>query len=268
MPSVFSPGGAIDDVVGVEVTIDGMLVVADRMGLKDFPSCLGIWQNIPSAEVRQIVWGQVRRDLTEQGVLDGLGNPHPSVAAMVDTISGPDRTLEARWFRRTGTGSTLARFVVCRKGERHVLATRNGDLLSLQLLAPQMGLADMVTVALGPGEPAEVDPSTADAASVAACRTPEDLVRIGVPSTSAHTFAAIIAAPDSWVEITASERLPGGTFTRTRVAVGIADSRHGRLVSVPRYISGKLHGSFLSGTTESLQRALDGLVEFLPSKSW
>ncbi|PRC47508.1 ESX secretion-associated protein EspG, partial [Mycobacterium sp. ITM-2017-0098] len=29
-----------------------------------------------------------------------------------------------------------------------------------------------------------------------------------------------------------------------------------------------LYGSFLPGTQENLQRALDGLMEFLPSKAW
>ena len=36
-----------DDVVGVEVTIDGMLVIADRLHLVDFPLALGIRPNIP-----------------------------------------------------------------------------------------------------------------------------------------------------------------------------------------------------------------------------
>ena len=45
-----------DDVVGVEVTIDGMLVIADRLHLVDFPLSLGIRPNIPYEEQRKIVW--------------------------------------------------------------------------------------------------------------------------------------------------------------------------------------------------------------------
>ena len=77
----------IDDVVGVEVTIDGMLVIADRLGHSEFPTALGIRLNIPQPELREIVWEQVARDLTAQGVLDTFGRPHPEVAAMVDTLS-------------------------------------------------------------------------------------------------------------------------------------------------------------------------------------
>ena len=46
----------IDDVVGVEVTIDGMLVIADRLHLMDFPVALGIRLNIPQQDLRDIVW--------------------------------------------------------------------------------------------------------------------------------------------------------------------------------------------------------------------
>src|SRR5829696_615561 len=106
-----------DDVVGVEVTIDGMLVIADRLHLMDFPVALGIRLNIPQEELRNIVWEQVARDLTAQGVLDIFGEPHPEVAAMVDTLSRADRTLEGRWWRRD-VGGKMVRFVVCRKDTR------------------------------------------------------------------------------------------------------------------------------------------------------
>jgi hypothetical protein len=103
-----------DDVVGVEVTIDGMLVIADRLHLMDFPVALGIRLNIPQQDLRAIVWEQVTRDLTAQGVLDLFGEPHREVAAMVDTLSRADRTLECRWWRRD-VGGRMVRFVVCRK---------------------------------------------------------------------------------------------------------------------------------------------------------
>jgi hypothetical protein len=101
-----SPPTHFDDVVGVEVTIDGMLVIADRLNLMDFPVALGIRLNIPQEELRKIVWEQVERDLTAQGVLTIFGEPHPEVAAMVDTLSRADRTLEGRWWRRDVGGNT------------------------------------------------------------------------------------------------------------------------------------------------------------------
>ena len=266
-PLTAGRAGLTDDVVGAEVTIDGMLLIADRLHLVDFPVVLGIRPNIPQEDLRNIVWDQMQRDLTAQGVLDHFGQPHPTVAAMVDTLSRPDRTLEGRWWRRD-IGGVMVRFAVCRKGERHVIAARDGDLLVLQLVAPQVGLAGMVTAVLGPAEPADVEPMTGVAAELQGCTTAAQLANQGVSATAARVYAEIIGDPGSWAEITAGQRHPGGTSTRTDVAAGVIDSPMGRLVSLPRRVGGELYGSFLPGSQENLQRALDGLLEFLPAGAW
>jgi hypothetical protein len=108
-PLTVARDGLFDNVVGVEVTIDGILLIADRLHLMDFPMALGIRPNIPQEDVRDLVWDQVQRDLTAQGVLDHSGQPHPAVAAMVDTLSRADRTLEGRWWRRD-VGGVMVRF--------------------------------------------------------------------------------------------------------------------------------------------------------------
>jgi hypothetical protein len=257
----------VDDVVGVEVTIDGMLVIADRLHLVDFPVALGIRPNIPQEDLRDVVWEQVQRDLTAQGVLDHNGQPHPGVATMVDAVSRADRTLECRWWRRD-VGGTMVRFVVCRKDETHVVVARDGDMLVLQLVAPQVGLAGMVTTVLGPAEPASVEPLTGVASELAECTTAAQLSRHGVPPAQARIYAEIVSNPTSWVEIIATQRHPGGTTTHTPAAAGVLDSEHGRLVSLPRRVGGELYGSFLAGTQQNLQRALDSLVELLPAGSW
>jgi hypothetical protein len=256
-----------DDVVAVEVTIDGLLVIADKLNLMDFPTSLGIRQNIPLLELRDMVWDQVTRDLTAQGILNVFGDPHPEVAAMLDTLSRADRTLEGRWWRRD-VGGKMVRFTVCRKGDRHVVAARDGDMLVLQRVAPQVGLAGMVNVVLGAAPPADVEPLTGVASKLGDCTTANQLAQFGIAPPSARIYADAIAEPKSWVEITANERHDGGTFTQTDVAAGVLDARQGRIVSIPRRVNGELYGSFLAGTTENLQRALDGLLEFLPSRSW
>ncbi|MHA3018696.1 ESX secretion-associated protein EspG [Mycobacterium sp. BMJ-28] len=256
-----------DDVVAVEVTIDGMLVIADRLNLVEFPISLGIRPNIPQPELRDLVWEQVARDLTAQGVLDVFGAPHPEVAAMTDTLARPDRTLEGRWWRRD-VGGKMVRFVVCRKGERHVIAARDGEMLVLQRVAPQVGLAGMVMAVLGSATPADVEPMTAVTSQLADARTPNQLAQFGIAQSSARVYAQATAEPDSWVEITANERHSGGTYSQAGVAAGVLDSAAGRIVSIPRRVNGELFGSFLPGTQENLQRALDGLVEFLPSGTW
>lgn len=257
-----------DDVVGVEITIDGMLVIADRLHLVDFPTSLGIRPNIPYEDQRTLVWDQVARDLTAQGILTPFGDPHPEVAAMVDALSRPDRTLDCRWWRRDA-GDKMVRFAVCRKGGRHVVAARDEDMLVLQRVAPQTGLAGMVNVVIGSATPANVEPLTGIATKLAEARTAEQLSTFGLPASSARIYAEATSKPDSWVEITASERHPGGTYSHAGVGAGVLDSSvFGRIVSIPRRVNGELYGSFLPGTEDNLQRALNGLVEFLPSRAW
>jgi hypothetical protein len=177
MSDLYNPGRGsthVDDVVAVEVTIDGMLVIADRLHLAEFPPAMGIRPNIPQLDLRDLVWDQVARDLTAQGVLDVFGAPHPEVAAMVDTLSRADRTLEGRWWRRD-LGGKMVRFVVCRKRDRHVVVARDGDMIVLQRVAPQVGLAGMVTAVLGPGTPADVEPLTGLASKLGESRTANQL---------------------------------------------------------------------------------------------
>lgn len=256
-----------DDVVAVEVTIDGMLVIADRLGLEEFPPSLGIRPNIPQPELRDEVWEKVASDLTEQGVLDVHGRPHPEVAAMADSLSRSDRMLEGRWWRRD-VGGKMVRFVVCRKGDRHVIAARDGDLLVMQRVAPQVGLAGMVQAVMGVAEPAAVEPMTGVSSRLAESRSPNQLAQFGIAPTSARIYAEATANPSSWVEITATERHSGGTYTQADVAAGVLDSPLGRIVSIPRKVNGELFGSFLPGTQDNLQRALDELMTFLPSGAW
>jgi hypothetical protein len=267
MPGTY-PAGPADlhaDVVGVELTIDGMLVVADRVDLAEF-TALGIRANIGDEDLRALVWDQVRRDLIGQGVLDGQGYPDPAVAQMIDALGRAERTLECRWFRRAD--ATMIRFVLCRRGECQVIAVRDGDLVVLQRFAPQVALADMVTSVLGPAEPAEVEPLTGLAAELAECTTAAQLAAHGVGAASARRYAEITGDPVGWVEITATQRHPGGTSTAAGVAAGVLDSAWGRVVSLPRRVGGELYGSFLPGSTENLQRALDGLLGFLPAGGW
>ncbi len=141
-------------------------------------------------------------------------------------------------------------------------------MLVLQRVAAQVGTAAMVTAVLGEATPADVEPLTAVSDRLANSRTSNQLSQFGIAPASARTYAEATADPESWVEITANERHAGGTYSDAGVAAGVLDSKQGRIVSLPRRVNGELYGSFLPGTQGNLQRALDALVEFLPSRTW
>jgi hypothetical protein len=270
MTSYLQNAGAealIDDVVAAELTVDGVLVVADRLGIGDFPTVLALRLNIPFPDLRETVWEQVARDLTAQGILTAYGEPHPAVADMLHTLSRSDRTLEGRWWRRD-RGGEMTRFAVSRRGDRHVIAVRHGELVVLQRVSSKVGLAAMVAAVLGSGDSADVEPLTGLAATLGQCRTADQLGQFEIGLASARTYAALIAEPASWSEIIVTQRHPGGTVTHTDVAAGVLDGPQGRIVSIPRLVNGELYGSFLPGSDANLQRALDGLVQFLPAGAW
>lgn len=105
-------------------------------------------------------------------------------------------------------------------------------------------------------------------AELAECTTASQLTQYGIAPASARVYAEIVGNPTGWVEIVASQRHPGGTTTQTDAAAGVLDSKLGRLVSLPRRVGGDLYGSFLPGTQQNLERALDGLLELLPAGAW
>ena len=136
---------------------------------------------------------------------------------MVDTLSRADRTLDGRWWRRD-VGGKMVRFVVCRKGERHVVAARDGDMLVLQRVAPQVGLAGMVTMVHRPRHPANVEPLTGIASKLAECQTAESTLAVRHRARRPRApMPRSIGEPASWVEITANERHPGGTYTQAEL---------------------------------------------------
>ena len=90
----------------------------------------------------------------------------------------------------------------------------------------------------------------------------------GLDVASARGYDEIIGNPNSFVEIIAGQRYSGGTVTHTDVAAGVLDSALGRLVSLPRRVGGDLYGSFMPGTPQNLQLALEALLEFLPAGGW
>ena len=163
-------------------------------------------------------------------------------------------------------GGKMVRFVVCRKGERHVVAARDDDMLVLQRVAPQIGLAGMVNVVIGHAAPANVEPLTGIATKLGEA-VRNNSGSTGCPS-SARIYAEATGKPDSWVEITANERHPGGNVFAGRGGGRCPRFDTRQNLSIPRRVNGQLYGSFLPGTPENLQRALTGLMEFLPSGGW
>lgn len=256
----------------VDLTLDGLLVLADKFGVtNDFPVALGIKNNIFHLDVRAQVWAAVAESLTAQEILDHTGAVHPGVAAMIETATRAERTLEGRWFRTAGEGS-MTRFAICRHGSEHLIMVRGGEggyKVVLQRISSRVGLAGMLETIIGTVAPAAItSPVMGPSSEISAVQAPDDLIRFGADPRSAATLLNAVRNPDSWVEIVMTERLDGGTVSRPEVAAGVLDSPIGRIVSIPKNINSTLYASFTAGTIDNVSRALSELTTFLPSGTW
>jgi hypothetical protein len=259
-------------ITAVDLTIDGLLLLADQLGATDdFPLCLGIHNNICDLDLRAAVWAAVADGLTSQGILDDAGAVHPEVTAMILTATRAGRTLEGRWYH-TGAEGRMTRFAICRREDKHVIIARAGDCgdrVVIQRIAAHAGLAGMVEAVIGHAAPAPITSAImGPVAEIQHAAGPQDLVEYGADPRSAAALLAAVAHPDSWVELVATERLPGGTIERPHVAAGVLDSSTGRVVSIPQSINNTLYGSFAAGSTTNLARAVAELMTFLPSGMW
>lgn len=117
-PLASGRAGLVNDVVGVEVTTDGMLtvcymlVVTDRLHLVAFPTALGIRINDSSDRNYQPWSGNgCNVTLPPREFRDANGQPYPKLAAMADTSNRPDR----EW--RLGSGVAM---LATKIGRAHV----------------------------------------------------------------------------------------------------------------------------------------------------
>ncbi|QFS94598.1 ESX-1 secretion-associated protein EspG1 (plasmid) [Mycobacterium sp. THAF192] len=261
-----------DIVTAVDLTMDGLLVLADRLSVtNDFPVALAIGNNIFHLDLRAQVWAAVTEKLTEQGIIDATGEIHPEIVDMIYTATRAERTLEGRWFHTADEGHMI-RFAICRRDSEHLIMVRGGnrgEKIVLQRISSRVGLAGMVQTIIGDVKPAPMMTSVMGRAEdIQNAETPDDLYQFGADARSASTLLKAIQNPDSWVELVVTERLEGGTVSRPEVAAGVLDSPTGRVVSVPKSINNTLYASFTGGSPDNLARALAELTTFLPSGTW
>lgn len=253
----------------VEVTVDGLLVIADVLDGRGhpFPVVLGVGaDNIFDDALRERVWSVVRDDLSAQGILVDSGcGVDAGVAELIGTVTRPQRTLEARWWR----DGEMIRFAVCRRNRHHVIVARRGGTVVLQPVAASVGLAAIVEAVVDVADPAPMSaPLTGPVEVLSGAWEPHDLTRYGCDAVSAATVSAATRQQHGWVHVVATETLPGGTVARPGPALGILDSAVGRIVAAPKTVGGQLHASFMPGHRANLGRGLEALVAFLPSGTW
>ena len=259
----------------VELTVDAAWHIAESVGAGSFPWVLAITP--PQVQPRGAgAQDQLRADLIRTRVMSDRGSVDPAVVRWIRTVCAPQRWLELRYVR--GTGTDVLRGLVARRDEHTVVALRSGGLVTfteLDISDPGL-LAPIVTAGL-PGRPpakfAEfVLPTKVGARADERLRAGADLDgvldHLGLPASAVPVVRSVFTGARSYVEVRAGSARDG-VHSLTEVGVGIIDAEAGRLLVHPeRAVDGEWISTFSPGTPFAIALALDRLTEALPDGRW
>ncbi|WP_225729878.1 MULTISPECIES: ESX secretion-associated protein EspG [unclassified Nocardia] len=257
------------------VTNDGLLALADRLGVQTLPLVLSVGPQQDSFEA----WTEAQRNAETQlkaaGLIDGYGEVTPELADALFTLAQPDTELIARVF----TGAAPVRICVARRGEQHALAVRTGDDFDIRTVWADGSGAVLIRPlldALGPGKPADVvnfsAPSDELSERLSAARTSADFTdavyALGVAERDAPAYGLAFASCHAYAEIVACIHEDGVT-TRPPGAVAVYDTERGRIVAAPGIAQDQQVWSTVTpGTDHRIAQAISALIELLPGGRW
>ncbi|MGY4102262.1 ESX secretion-associated protein EspG [Nocardia sp. R16R-3T] len=262
------------------MTNDGLLAVAQRLGVQTLPIVLSVGPQQDSYDAWVEAQQRAVTELVGTGVLDAEGEVESELADAMFTLAQPDRELVARIYA-TAPGATAAvtRICLARRGEQHALAVRTGDTFDVRTVwADGSGdaLVRPLLAALGSGKPAEVVNfsalSTELGERLAAAQTSEDyadaVYALGVAGRDATAYGLAFASCHAFAEIVAYAHLDG-TTTRPPGAVAVYDTGRGRIVAAPGIAADQQVWSTVTpGTDHRIAQAISALIESLPGGRW
>ncbi|MBB5912846.1 hypothetical protein BJY24_001713 [Nocardia transvalensis] len=258
------------------VTNDGLLVLAERLGVQTLPLVLSIGPQQDSFDEWTVAQRRAATALTGAGVIDGHGEVDPDLAATLHTLSQPDRELVARVFT---AGARPVRICLARRGEQCALAVRTEDdvdITSVWADEPAAALMRPVFDALGACPPAEVANFSALSDDLAerldAAKTSADyadaVYALGVATHDATAYGLAFASCHAYAEIVAYDHDDGIT-TRPPGAVVIYDTGRGRIVAAPNAAPDqRVWSTVTPGTDHRVAQAISALIESLPGGRW
>ncbi|MEV0252248.1 ESX secretion-associated protein EspG [Nocardia sp. NPDC050712] len=258
------------------VTNDGLLAVADRLGVQTLPLVLAVGPQQDSFDEWTAAQRRAVTELRGSGVLDEEGEVSHDLSDALFTLAQPDRELVARVF--TGA-DTVTRICLARRGEQHALAVRSGDSFDITTVwsdSTGKALLRPLADALGACPPAEVANFTALAGDLSerlsAAETSADyadaLYALGAPDRDATTYGMAFASCHAYAEIVAYAH-EDGVSTRPPGAVAVYDTGRGRIVVAPGIAPDQQVWSTVTpGTDHRIAQAIAALIESLPGGRW
>jgi hypothetical protein len=260
----------------VELTADAAWLIAESIGAGSFPWVLAITPAAADQREAPATLARLRAELTRARVMSETGTVNPAVARWTRTACAPERWLELRYVR--GTGTELLRGLVARRGDHTVVALRSGELVTLTELdiSDPYLLAPVVVAGLAGRAPARFAeftlPTRVGARADERLRAGADLdgvlEHLGIPAAAVPVVRSVFTGPRSYVEVRAGSA-NDGVHSLSEVGVGIVDAGAGRvLVNPERAADGEWLSTFSPGTPFAIALALERLTDTLPGGRW
>ncbi|MEV0293228.1 ESX secretion-associated protein EspG [Nocardia sp. NPDC050710] len=266
------------------MTNDGLLAVADRLGVQTLPLVLAVGPQQDSMATWKAAQQQAVAELRGAGVLDPDGEVTSELADALFTLAQPDRELVARIY---GGAPAPIRICLARRGEQHALAVRTGDSFDITrvwsdgsgaaLVRPVLAaLGGCAPAARGGCAPADVvnfsAPATDLSERLQSAETSADyadaIYALGVLDRDATAYGLAFASCHAYAEIVAYAHDDGVT-TRPPGAVVVYDTGRGRIVVAPGIAPDQQVWSTVTpGTEHRIAQAISGLIEALPGGRW
>ncbi|WP_216911462.1 ESX secretion-associated protein EspG [Nocardia noduli] len=258
------------------LTNDGVLAVAERLGIQTMPLVLAIGPSRPTYDEWTAAQHAAVTELTGRGVIDGYGEVESDLADAMHVLAKPDRELVARIHRREGGPIQLC--LVGRSG-RHALALRSGDELDIGTVwSDGSGSAFVAALlrALGRGEPADIAAFTALASDLAerlstartAAEYTDAVYALGVDASDAPRYGLAFESCHAYAEIVAYAHDDGVT-TRPPCAAVVYETGRGRIVVAPDAApDGQIWSTVTPGTDHRVAQVISGLIDMLPGRRW
>ncbi|MFQ6395294.1 ESX secretion-associated protein EspG [Nocardia sp. KC 131] len=257
------------------MTSNGLLTVAELLGVQTFPVVLAVVQPHDRIDTWRTVRQEARAGLVGAGVIDDFGDVDTGLAAALHVLARPDRQLVARIHRPDG----VRRVCLARRGLEHAVAFRVGDEFDIRSIwgdENPAALARPFLSALGPGTPAGIAAFGGIADQLRermdTARGSGDFIDLafhfGLAEREAVEFGMAMAGCQSHAEIAAYHHRDG-VAARTAAAVAVYDTTHGRIVAGPtRTTDGRTWSTFASGTDHRVTQSISALIGFLPGERW
>ena len=269
-------------VVAAEFNLDEMLLLQRILKVGAFPIVLEILppRDYFEGDTAAAAEAAAMESLIDKGVVGGGEVTEATVAQWIRVLQRPDVELAARIWRED---SQLG-VAVCRRGPLHVVGMRYQDLITMQYLNNATEVTSMAQVVapvisvLGEAMVANFEPfnllvsegTSIDSRVAEGSSYYHELINAGVPEHSARFLTEALAHRNNvWrSEIVAIEHVPGKQILG-KAAVGVFDTPAGRIVASPsEALDGTMWSTFAPGSNNRIVKAVETIVETLPSRSW